>query len=259
LIVLGRVLDLDVGTGGDPLLFFRGGYGRFEQGFRTAPGRAELVRPLRCVDQVRHLLESAAETVGVQCFALAVVGDEMVNVGGTGDRTGSEPASPVGHRVPIVAPIGAAVVAWTDDAAQQAWIKHARLSDSDTAAARESLRRVRERGCSVALVSEELIALEVAVSEQSADVIDGDRIDAHAVELARRVPVATHEPAVIDADASYRLRSLSAPVLDETGRVLLVLSFYGFPDEMQGVEVEKGIRALRRPGGRNWAAGELFF
>lgn len=30
LVVLGRVVDLGVGTGGRPLLFYRGGYGRFE-------------------------------------------------------------------------------------------------------------------------------------------------------------------------------------------------------------------------------------
>lgn len=30
LIVVGRVLDLGVGSGGRPLLFYRGGYGRFE-------------------------------------------------------------------------------------------------------------------------------------------------------------------------------------------------------------------------------------
>lgn len=237
LIVIGRVLALAVGTGQDPLLFFRGGYGRFEQGFRTAPGRSDLLVPLRYVDRIRQLLEATAESLGVECFANAIVGEELVIVGSTGRPAHPVGMSRIGQRMPLVAPLGAGAMAWTEPADQATWIQRSRLPDDERAVVRASLRRVRERGWSIALASHELLALEAAVGRQGTEILDGQQADEDAFELARYVEASTHDPEVLDDDTVYRVRNVSAPVLDTEGRLLLLLSLYGLPRELTGAQL----------------------
>ncbi|PBC35367.1 hypothetical protein CJ179_48075 [Rhodococcus sp. ACS1] len=243
-IVVGRVLDLAIGTGEGPLLFFRGGYGRFDQGFRTAPGRSDLLSPLRYVDKIRDLLVTTAQELGVECFANAVVGEELVIVGSTGEPTHPIGLSRIGQRMPLVAPLGAGAIAWSEPAQQELWIQQARLTAADRTAATAALHRVRQRGWSVALATDGLLALEAAVGRQGPDILDGRCADEDAMKAARNIDISSHDPETIDDSTVYRVRNVSAPVLGSDGRLLLLLSLYGLPREVTGAELRQYLDRL---------------
>jgi flavin reductase (DIM6/NTAB) family NADH-FMN oxidoreductase RutF len=244
-IVVGRVSELSVGTGDGPLLFYRGGYGRFEQGFRTAPGQSDLLVPLRYVDRIRHLLEDAAEGSGAECFANVVVDDELVIIGSTGDRSYDVGISRIGQRMPLVAPLGAGAVAWLPNGEQEKWVERAGLDAIGAAAARGALARVRSRGWSCALASEELLALEAAVGRQEPEILGGERIDEQARTLARTISLSTHDPESLETDVSYHVRNVSVPVLGRDGRLLLLLSLYGLPHSLTATEIGCHVELLR--------------
>src|SRR3954468_20304627 len=80
-IVVGRVRDMQPLEHNLPLVFFEGGYGRFQPLSRAAAD-ADLFDVLRFVDPARQEMERVAAELGVECVAGAIVGDEIVHVAG---------------------------------------------------------------------------------------------------------------------------------------------------------------------------------
>lgn len=245
-IVIGRVLDLDMGTGDGPLLFFRGGYGQFSQNSRTAPAQADLLGPLRQVDPIRTLMEGLARDLEVECFANYVIQDQLVIVGSAGQTHPSIKLSRIGQRMPLVAPLGAGAVAWMSEAEQASWIERSVLMESEPGreALLNALARVRERGWSIALASAELIALESAVGHQPCEVLEGHQVDERAAELAAAVPAETHDPLHLDSKFPLHVRNVSVPVLGPDGKLILLLSLYGLPTSLTLAELSPYLEAL---------------
>ncbi len=152
-LVVGEVLDLDVGRPGMPMIFFRGGYGRFEAGSRIAT-ELESGSRLRALDRARPSMELLAERYEAECIAAARIGHEIVLLASAGEAAGgSGLPSRIGERVPAVAPVGRSILAWSDDRAVAEWL--APLADPAAAeGARHSLEKIRERGYSVTVAAD---------------------------------------------------------------------------------------------------------
>jgi flavin reductase (DIM6/NTAB) family NADH-FMN oxidoreductase RutF/DNA-binding IclR family transcriptional regulator len=209
-IVIGRVTALEASGAGLPLLFFQGGYGRFIPTSLAAAGEADLT----------HL----------ECLASSVVGEESVLLATAGEPVDGRAYSRVGQRLPLVPPMGAALVAWSDAAAKE-WKARAAglpLGAPDHELDR-MLARVRERGWSVTTWSDDLRELESAVDETLRTGVTPHA--RHAVrELIGRLG-AEHEPEDIDgADHGPALRSVTVPVFDVRGEVVMQISLRLPPD-----------------------------
>src|SRR6478735_6884863 len=153
-VVLGRVRALDALAGELPLVFFRGGYGRFSSLSLAAPDvRGVLTGSLRDVDPARPLMERFADDYGCYCIASAMVADEVVVVASAGQSQGRPAvATLVGQRLPFAPPMGSVFAAWGDEAETKAWLRRAG-DDASRERHRLALEAVRSRGVSVALRS----------------------------------------------------------------------------------------------------------
>jgi hypothetical protein len=75
-IVLGRVREMEIEHPSVPLVFFQGGYGRFDAGSGVAGDRSgDLAEHLREADVARGEMEAVANLLDAECVAAAQVGD----------------------------------------------------------------------------------------------------------------------------------------------------------------------------------------
>lgn len=242
-IVIGRVRDLATESGAAPLVFFQAGYGRFSSGALAAPTHRDLLEPLRLVDVARPWMERLAAEIGAECMASAVVGDQLVIVGSTMPPGSAGMASRIGQRMPFVAPLAAPLVAWAPDAEERAWTERVPgLDAAQQAVYRGMLEVVRRRGWSIALASEQQIALEATVAAMPVESPTAADIDA--VQQAAYGIVDGYEPVNLPS-GELHVRHLSAPISGPDGSAVLMLSLYQLPHGMLADQVGEYARKLR--------------
>ncbi|MCP5328956.1 MAG: flavin reductase family protein [Sinobacteraceae bacterium] len=175
-IVLGRVHELGVERSTLPLLFFQGGYGRFSPGSFVATPDPELIQAARLAETIRRQLEVLSAELAVNCSVLAKIRGDAVQVLAANGAAAPE-AIPLGHRQPIIPPLGAVFMVNSSPAEVDAWLERAPDDDAERRVrCRALLDKVRERGYSVLAAEPELLRRhEAALSafEQS------DRLPRH--------------------------------------------------------------------------------
>jgi flavin reductase (DIM6/NTAB) family NADH-FMN oxidoreductase RutF/DNA-binding IclR family transcriptional regulator len=229
-IVLGRVRDLQLEQPRLPLLFFKGGYGRFTPSSLTAADeRGRLTQQLRQVDLIRAKLEGLAADLGCKVNAGAQLGDEVVIVTVAGASGGGEDGTLVGQRLPFVPPSGSVFAAWSSATEIDDWLALAqRMPGADgngdvVARWRRGLLNVRERGYSVGLLSPGHRALAAFL-----ETVAHDPSAAPADDLLDVLQNLVFDPDELTEETMREVRQISAPVFDEHGRVALALTAYGF-------------------------------
>ncbi|MEU5879811.1 flavin reductase [Spirillospora sp. NPDC047279] len=239
-IVVGRVLDLQLGDG-EPLLFYRGGYGSFMP-HSLAAGDADLLDQLRLIDLARPHMERLAERFGTEVTAIALVRDELVLAAAAGRTELAGSPTRVGQRLPFAAPLGSCYAAHGDDALRERWL--ATIAEQLTAEQLERLRGVpdlvRSRGYAIALGHSELSNLErvsTLLHERAPEVSPGTLREAMARVADGYNPA---DPLAPDVE----LRSLSAPVLTADGAVAFTLTLWGPSESLTPAEVGRYADAL---------------
>lgn len=238
-IVLGRVLDLDITRRTLPLLFFQGGYGKFSLPSSMTPADPELIQGVRMAEAGSEALRSLAETVGADCGVLARVGDEAVFVM-TANQVENPLAVEMGHRIPLIPPIGTVFYSQSADADVERWL--ARTGTSETADFLGNLDKVRLRGYSLSLMPEtELGRVSVMNDYSGAQVLPEHerRMKQMIAETA-----ALYEPD-IEPGRSYNLHSIVVPVPDPHGSTRIALRMSKLPQGATGEQVQGWIDGLR--------------
>lgn len=140
----------------------------------------------------------------------------------SGSHLGDLP--PRGTRLPLRPPFGASFLAWADPEAGEAWLNGLcpPPSPSERQRTRDGMLFAREQGFQYATRS----TPEAAV-ETSADWLFIEDPAARPVQIGIELV----------ADKSYRLASMSSPVLDRKSRVAFVLSLTGFTNLYTGAEI----------------------
>ena len=222
-IVVGSVSALGVESGGLPLLFFQGGYGRFSPLSLAAPDlRGTMGTQMRIVDIARPAMESMTSDLGGRCIASVRIGDELVIAASAGQARRGSVSTLVGQTLPFVPPTGSVFAAWMADSDVEHWL---RTSPADQRAGHHAaLERVKERGFSLGLISEAqrrfVSALE-NLAEGSSPVSE--------LNLKELVQGLSYDPGDITPDVLNSVRLISAPVHDAGGEVMLALTLYEFP------------------------------
>jgi DNA-binding IclR family transcriptional regulator len=159
------------------------------------------------------------------------------------DRRGS--GLQVGDQVPVRAPLGASIAAWSDDAAVQRWLRAGDPPEALRHSYEELLEAVRRRGYAVELtgtvdarIYEVLAQIGGRYGEVEADP-GAARLRSLLDELVGEVggPEGFH-PTHIEPGRTYQVGTMSAPVFDPAGEVVLLLALRGLPEELAGVEVQ---------------------
>jgi flavin reductase (DIM6/NTAB) family NADH-FMN oxidoreductase RutF len=251
-LVMGRVLGLDMEAPRLPLLFFQGGYGRFLSLSLTAPNESgSLTTPLRHVDLIRPVMEAVARDLRCRCLAGSRIGDEVIVVASDGhSRDVVDTTTLVGQRLPFLPPSGSVFAAWAPESVTRQWLQHAPSATWEQHLA--ALRLVRERGCSLGLMSPAqrnfASALDAMAQEPTAS---------WHTTMFGLMPQLSYDPPDLAPQTLDRVRQVTAPVFDAEGKVALALTAFGFGSPRGGVtrvmEVLQAAAATatRRIGGRS--------
>lgn len=168
-IVVGDIHELDVQRQALPLLFFQGGYGRFETASLVAPTTPELIAALRVVDQLREQMEHLAESQHAEVSVIAQTGDWLTCLALANGR--AEPATiTVGIRFPFLPPLGSVFV--DGDHSVERWLDALpRGFDGARERARELVDKVADTGYSLSLLGsdsdQEIWRLATELSDDS--------------------------------------------------------------------------------------------
>jgi flavin reductase (DIM6/NTAB) family NADH-FMN oxidoreductase RutF/DNA-binding IclR family transcriptional regulator len=241
-IVVGRVRELSVERAERPLIFHRGGYGSLAPSSLVAAPELDITEQIRIAGLARRTMESLAQEVGLECLASATVSKKVVLLASADAPAGTYARSRIGHRTPLVAPVGATFVAWADDATVDGWLSD--VSPADRSRAVSALERVRNRQWSVVLGNKAYDQLEVAVGDVTRQG-SAEQLE-HSVEsIISRIGVEQFEPHLAESRL-YDVRLLSAPVFDADGRVVLALGLRGFARLTSGADTLETAGALTR-------------
>ncbi|WP_017934546.1 flavin reductase family protein [Nocardioides sp. Iso805N] len=240
-IVVGRVNDLQLGEGTQPLLFFRGGYGSFTP-LSLAAGGSDLLDHLRRIDLVRDQIESLAARFDTEVTAIVRVRDELVLAAAVGRTELAVAPTRVGQRLPFLPPLGSCFAAWGDAALQRAWTDAVagQVGEEFAESVRCTPELVRRRGFAIAVghqLGEHLEAITIRVNE-------GDpQLPGSALREAMWHAADGYNPDEITGPAELRL--LTAPVFDAAGGVAFTLTLWGAPGLLEPEEIAERVEALR--------------
>jgi flavin reductase (DIM6/NTAB) family NADH-FMN oxidoreductase RutF/DNA-binding IclR family transcriptional regulator len=234
LIVVGRVHALGVVHPDPPLVFFRGGYGRFAPASLVAVPEHDIIEQVRIAGLARRTMEELARTLDVEAFAAGAVHDKVVLLASADPAQPRYARSRVGDRTPLVAPVWSVFVAWENPPVAGRWLSGSSFAGQPERLA-EVLDRVRDRGWSVALGHAAYDQLESAIGETT-------RRGGHPeVERSVNSVMAALSwecfDADIEPDRDYDLRLMAAPVFDAAGRAALGIGLRGFRGPVSGREI----------------------
>lgn len=241
-VVLGRVHQLGVGRPRIPLVFFQGGYGAFVPSSLSSPATADLLQPLRVADIVRPGLEALVRASGARGYALAKVRGEVVTVSAMPGELDSSAAGAIGQHFPLVPPWGEMFMAWSPPDEVAEWTTSVTSSHRERAELERRMASIRARGWAYTVRDtddEDLSAALTLVSSLGAETRPDDlrRISMHVGRCG--------DPDAFTDLGRGEIRSVSAPVFDAAGDVLMTLALHSIPDTMNGPDLEPHVVRLR--------------
>jgi DNA-binding IclR family transcriptional regulator len=198
-------------------------------------------RGYTATDFAPPIVAGLAATTGLWARAWQVRGDQLVCVAQAGAPAGSVHAAAVG--VPLAPPLGAAVIASSDEPTREAWLARAAVGDA-VSPALDALAAVRDWGYAATLASDEWWAFAGVWRAAAGDGHDGDGQDGAdgrslLAAIGRQHLLVTR----LDDGESYRLAEVSAPVFDVSGLAVLMVSVTCVPGM---VVPASDVRALGR-------------
>jgi flavin reductase (DIM6/NTAB) family NADH-FMN oxidoreductase RutF/DNA-binding IclR family transcriptional regulator len=222
-VVIGAVQAMDtLPDVGPPLLFFQGGYGRFSTLTLTAVTEDALAGNLLLADAARPRIERLAQQFGVECHATGIIDDYLIQVAYSGAMRAGGDVPKVGLRLPFLPPMGALFIAWEEESEFDAWLARAGAEyDPETRAAlAEVVAEVRRRGWAGTPADTRYKAVEQTVHDMART---GQQ---PVLERALRSLLGEISASAsrLDEPLGSNVHSLSAPVFNRDGKVVLALS-----------------------------------
>jgi hypothetical protein len=156
----------------------------------------------------------------------AAIGDEIVGIVAIADQDGRPPLLRTGERRPRTPPIGAPFVAWSGEPAIEAWLKGA----GNAAVLRRAVEAIRDRGFEVLLRTTETPHLASQLREMAEPHMAG-------FDTFHRLGPDMALPDRIDAEASYDVTMIAAPIFDRHGSCAFSLCLGPFNDQLRGHQV----------------------
>jgi DNA-binding IclR family transcriptional regulator len=203
----------------------------------VAIGDAAL-RSQTLVARAKEAAEELSAELGVAVLLSAVIGDEMVGIVSIADASGRGAGLKVGERRPMAPPLGAPFLAWSSEAAIEAWIARSGAPHRDTLARewRHTLALTRKRGFQVTLRSPEgpdisAVMAEMASGRGAPDYKEG------VARLINSLDLHLAQPETIEPDQVYDVVLIASPIFDQSGEAAFNLCFGGFSEKLTGAVV----------------------
>lgn len=181
------------------------------------------------VDFVPPVLDALAAQTGLWARAWQMTVDHVVCVA----QAQAPPQVRDLVRLPLVPPVGALFMAWSDGPTVEAWLARAATVEA-VRPALETLPGMRRQGFAMTLASPEWRALS---GERGPMLVPVERPDARTL-----LQTIAHQPLLVsdvDAASTYRPADVAAPVFASSGEVELALSVTTrADDDMSGADVQ---------------------
>jgi flavin reductase (DIM6/NTAB) family NADH-FMN oxidoreductase RutF/DNA-binding IclR family transcriptional regulator len=227
--VLARVRHLQIESGSLPLVFFRGGYGRFAPS-SLVTAESGLLEYLPTVDRIRPELEAISRDLKTEVLLAAHVRDEFVMLAGAGPDSSKSAVTRVGRRLPYMAPLGLVFAAWGAEEEFAHWLDpHGQLTAEDHESWLKTAEVVRSQGYVVGMGDQSYSELEQTFSRQNSRYSPPDVTLRTAVQNVR--DGLAQQAELLDG-VEYDLRSLAAPIFTDHG--VMQIGLYGFTGTTDG-------------------------
>jgi len=219
-IVIGRVRQLGTIDDSLPLIFYRGGYGRFAPPPSLSAWGDDLLRPMRIADIARRHMELAAERLDAEVFGTVVVEDNLVLIAAAGAIRSRKLITRVGGRIPFVPPVGTVFAAHDTSAGERAWLLRSENREPGyLARLTATLREVRASGYSVDFGHRWHAEMETLIASAGA----------HGESRAEMIKSITALPADFESPqftvpASETVGTVNVPVTGHDGGVAMTIS-----------------------------------
>ncbi len=201
----------------------------------------DTVRPLAAL--AREAIGRLAESIGVPASVVERTGDDLVITAFENPDGHVEPILPH-DRIPYTPPFGIACAAWDSVDEQEAWIQRGALGDGPLAERlRAVLAQTRDRGYDVDWLTPALAQAAHVIGSLSGETVPRNL---RAVIDQLRVEFISANPLSEDgASGAHPIATISAPVLDDTDRVRLIIGIHPLR-HMTSREVRSAAKPLLR-------------
>jgi flavin reductase (DIM6/NTAB) family NADH-FMN oxidoreductase RutF len=242
-IVLGRVQELAVERSSLPLLFFQGGYGRFSPASFVAAPDPELIRAAQLAQGVRAQIEDLSGELGLTCDVLVKIWWDVVQVLEAGQ--GAASGFPLGHRQPLVPPLGAAFLMRSSPAEVDEWL----LRGSDQSQEGRDSHRARldeVRSCGYTLLAADRERLERQQSVLSEFELS-DRLPRRGRAVQQAIDDLTdlYCPA-LEPGRCYDVESIVVPIPASVALPTMAIRVSGMPLSVPTQQIESWISRAKR-------------
>jgi DNA-binding IclR family transcriptional regulator len=237
--VLGRVLELDIVSKQLPLLFFKGGYGRFSPASMAALDSPVISQSqLQLVNRARHVMETLSSELAACCLATVRTGTELIVAASAGTPK-QDLAPTLGQRLPFRPPTGAIFAAWLPVHEAERWCDVG-SNDARKAEYRTQLHTVRERGYSVGLLNDAQRAFLRKLGQ-----ITNQSYESHHAELQQLIGALAYDPLELSPQDRATVRLISVPIFDNHGQVIMAFTLHSFRKPGSNEDILKYIAQLR--------------
>jgi DNA-binding IclR family transcriptional regulator len=209
-------------------------------------------RTVPALPHARREAQRLAEEFDCECVIVMASADELLLIGRAGVPGPLSITSHEGQRHPLAPPLGSIVIAWTGDAAVQAWLDRLgpELTGAERERYREALDAIRRQGYAVGIRVPQLIELSELYADADLYSPDGRR------DVSRAMAAVAHEDiylrATDDLPPDAELGSVAAPVFGSDGT--MVFSIALMPEGRRVRDLPVLARAVVRAAGRVMAA-----
>ncbi len=197
---------------------------------------------------VRRAVERApalAERLGTEIVVSAATDDEIIFLSRAGEPSPHGPDLREGERVPLVPPLGAVFLAWSDPDRVETWLaRDPGSSPERTARHRSILDLTRQRGYTVAAASEVQRAFGAAASDL-ADTPGRDDLRSDLTDLLAALAAGPYAVDGLEPGRTYDIGVVAAPVFDLDGEVVAAISATGFAPGRSAAEILEVAEAIR--------------
>lgn len=220
--------------------------------YRLGPGLLGIARAATAtegiaLDAARNHMRDLAAEFDVCCVASAIMGDEIVVLGVEGGPPPHGLVLEPGHRVPLSPPMGAIFLAWADPVTLDQRCEQFRAEHGEAAVARytRSLDAIRAAGHAVSRIGQSRERLSQALLELARGATNR-RVRATVAHLLDELEREEEDYAVIEVveGGDYEVGRISAPVFDDTGRVVISLSLVEFDGRLTGRAIAERVARL---------------
>ena len=195
------------------------------------------------IDEARSRMRALSRKMGLETLAFVRAGGDTLCVARAGPQPRPGMVVRIGQRVPLIAPLASAWVAWAPGSEVERWLSAGGAPPREERRLRKILETVRERGYSVAMEVEG----RRRIGRLLAEVVE----DPHSKTLRREfyglIAELGHGPFQLAKGAadSTPISSITAPVFDTAGQVALSITLQGFQHSLSSVAIrEAGDRLL---------------